>query len=99
MRVLILFLLWSLATVQAQTDPGEELEEILLRGNFAASVNPGYDMQLISDSILVTDYRTLGEVLQQQANLYFKQNGYGKVSSISLRGTTASQSEEKGVFI
>ena len=95
MRVLILFLLWSLATVQAQTDPGEELEEILLRGNFAASVNPGYDMQLISDSILVTDYRTLGEVLQQQANLYFKQNGYGMVSSISLRGTTASQT---GVF-
>ena len=95
MRVLILFMLWSLATVQAQTDPGEELEEILLRGNFAASVNPGYDMQLISDSILVTDYRTLGEVLEQQANLYFKQNGYGMVSSISLRGTTASQT---GVF-
>ena len=95
MRVLILFLLWSLATVHGQTDPGEELQEILLRGNFAASVNPGYDMQRITDSILVSDYRTLGELLQQQANLYFKQNGYGMVSSISLRGTTASQT---GVF-
>ena len=37
----------------------------------------------------------MGELLEKQSNLYFKQNGYGMVSSISLRGTTASQT---GVF-
>jgi iron complex outermembrane receptor protein len=95
MRVLSLFLLFSLALAHAQTEPGEQLQEILLKGNFAASVNPGYAIQVVADSILISDYKSLGELLQQQANLYFKQNGYGMVSSISLRGTTAAQT---GVF-
>ncbi|MGA9270433.1 MAG: TonB-dependent receptor [Lutimonas sp.] len=95
MRFSILFIFFSIGCVLAQSGKPEQLEEILLRGNFAGSVNPGYSIQTISDSILSSDYQSLGELLEKQSNLYFKQNGYGMVSSISLRGTTASQT---GVF-
>lgn len=91
MRSSILFIFLSVGCVLAQTGKTEQLEEILLRGNFAGSINPGYSIQTISDSILNSDYQSLGELLEKQSNLYFKQNGYGMVSSISLRGTTASQ--------
>ncbi len=95
MRLSILFIFFSVGCLLAQSGKSEQLEEILLRGNFAGSVNPGYSIQTISDSLLNSDYQSLGELLEKQANLYFKQNGYGMVSSISLRGTTASQT---GVF-
>lgn len=95
MRLFILFVFFSFGAALAQSGKSEQLEEILLRGNFAGSVNPGYSIQTISDSLLNSDYQSLGELLERQSNLYFKQNGYGMVSSISLRGTTASQT---GVF-
>jgi iron complex outermembrane receptor protein len=95
MRTFILCFLLSSGYAFGQTHESERLQEILLRGNFAKTVNPGYSIQVIGDSILRSDYQSLGMLLQEQANLYFKQNGYGMVSSISLRGTTASQT---GVF-
>ena len=95
MRTTLLIIFLSVRLLSAQTDQREELDEIIVKGNFAETVNPGYSIQVISDSILKSDYQSLGELLQNQVNLYFKQNGYGMVSSISLRGTTAAQT---GVF-
>ena len=95
MRTTLLIIFLSVRLLCAQTDQREELDEIIIKGNFAETVNPGYSIQVISDSILKSDYQSLGELLQNQVNLYFKQNGYGMVSSISLRGTTAAQT---GVF-
>ena len=95
MRTFILWYLLALGCAYGQSEPTERLEEILLRGNFAEAVNPGYSIEVISDSILRSDYLSLGDLLQNRSNLYFKQNGYGMVSSISLRGTTAAQT---GVF-
>ncbi|UCE92629.1 MAG: TonB-dependent receptor plug domain-containing protein, partial [Flavobacteriaceae bacterium] len=91
MKKLILLLFICFGTVQAQNDSINQLDEIVLRGNFSPLVNSGFEVKVISDSILKNTYSSLGELLQQQANFYFKQNGYGMVSSISLRGTSASQ--------
>ena len=75
----------------SQNDSINQLEEIVLKGSFSPSLNSGYTVETISDSILKSNNQSLGNLLQNQANLYFKQNGYGMVSSISLRGTNASQ--------
>ena len=75
----------------SQTDRTTELEEIILKGNFSKSINIGHTVESISDSILRSSYESLGNLLQNNSNLYFKQNGNGMVSSISLRGTGASR--------
>ncbi len=85
-----LFLLYFVQ-VTAQSDSDNLLEEILLNGNFSSSLNSGYRLEKLNDSILKSNYQSLGDLLQNEVNLYFKQNGNGMVSSISLRGTSASQ--------
>jgi len=75
----------------AQNNYTNELEEIVLNGNFSKPLNSGYSIVTISDSILKSTYQSFGNLLQNTSNLYFKQNGNGMVSSISLRGTGASR--------
>lgn len=89
-RVFLFFIL-SAGTVYSQIDSINKLDEVILHGNFSPVMNSGYEVQVITDSVLRSSYVSLGELLQKQANFYFKQNGAGMVSSISLRGTTASQ--------
>ncbi|WKK67248.1 TonB-dependent receptor plug domain-containing protein [Lutimonas zeaxanthinifaciens] len=91
MKKILLLLIICFGTIHAQNDSVNRLDEIVLRANFSPVVNSGYEVKVISDSILKNSYSSLGELLQKQANFYFKQNGYGMVSSISLRGTSASQ--------
>ena len=85
------FLLFFCLLGFSQTDETTELEEIILKGNFSKSINIGHTVESISDSILRSDYESLGNLLQNNSNLYFKQNGNGMVSSISLRGTGAAR--------
>ena len=91
MRWILLLLFLSFGTAHSQDGSINNLDEIVLKGNFSPAVNSGYEVQVISDSILKDSYESLGNLLQKQANFYFKQNGNGMVSSISLRGTSASQ--------
>ncbi len=89
-RLLLLFI-FTFGTLYSQNDSIHKLNEIILRGNFSPIVNSGYEVRVIPDSILKDNFESLGTLLQKQANFYFKQNGNGMVSSISLRGTSASQ--------
>lgn len=91
MKHTLLLLFLTFGAIYAQDDSINKLEEIVLQGNFSPVLNSGFQIQVITDSVLSNQYESLGNLLQQQANLYFKQNGYGMVSSISLRGTSASQ--------
>lgn len=92
MRYLFSFFLTFICVVAyAQNNYSNELEEIVLRGNFSPTLSSGYTLETISDSILKSSYQSLGNLLQNTSNLYFKQNGNGMVSSISLRGTGASR--------
>ena len=91
MRRAAFIILLSFGTILSQNDPVQELDEIVLHGNFAPELNSGYSMRVLSDSLVRSQYRSLGALLQKEENLYFRQNGYGMVSSLSLRGTGASQ--------
>ena len=92
MRYLLSFFLTFICVLtHAQNDYSNELDEIVLRGSFSPTLNSGYTLETISDSILKSSYQSLGSLLQNTSNLYFKQNGNGMVSSISLRGTGASR--------
>jgi len=91
MKFTLLLFFFCFGIVYSQNDSINELDEIILRGNFSPVINSGYQVSIISDSILSKSYQSLGNLLQKQANFYFKQNGNGMVSSISLRGTSASQ--------
>jgi vitamin B12 transporter len=91
MKLTGFLLIFCFGIINAQNDSINALDEIVLRGSFSPAVNSGYQISVISDSILSKSYKSLGKLLEQQANFYFKQNGNGMVSSISLRGTSASQ--------
>lgn len=45
-----------------------------------------------SMAVHATQYHNLGEVLQENANLYVKSYGIGSMASISMRGTNSTQS-------
>lgn len=92
--VLILFLSVNIVAF-SQYDSLNKLEEIVLYGNFSPDLNTGYSVEIITDSIIKNEINSLGNFLQNHTNLYFKQNGNGMVSSISLRGTSASHT---GIF-
>ena len=89
--ILSLFFSFLCVILNAQNNDTNELEEIVLKGNFSPILNSGYNIETISDSILKSTYESFGNLLQNNSNLYFKQNGNGMVSSISLRGTGASR--------
>jgi iron complex outermembrane receptor protein len=91
MKVTVLLCFFCFGLAYTQNDHTNQLDEIVLRGNFSSLVNSGYQVNVISDSILSENFEALGSLLQKQSNFYFKQNGNGMVSSISLRGTSASQ--------
>lgn len=89
MKQIIFFLFISVSTF-SQNDSINLLDEVKLNGNLSRKINCGFSFQVINDSILVNNSQSLGDLLQQHSNIYFKQNGNGMVSSISLRGTGAS---------
>ncbi|MEE9349378.1 MAG: TonB-dependent receptor [Flavobacteriaceae bacterium] len=74
----------------AQNDSIQQLDEIKLYGNFSKKMTAGYHVVILKKDSLKTTQHTLGNTLQNNANLYFKQNGNGMVSSISMRGSNAS---------
>jgi len=90
MKNLLFFFIISITTY-AQNDSINLLDDVKLHGNFSKTINAGFNIQIIQDSIINNSVESLGDLLQKHANLYFKQNGYGMVSSISLRGSSASQ--------
>jgi iron complex outermembrane receptor protein len=91
MKLSVFLFFLGFGLLYSQNDSINELDEIILRGSFSPVLNSGYKVSVLTDSLLNKGYKSLGNLLQQEANFYFKQNGNGMVSSISLRGTSASQ--------
>lgn len=95
MKYLYLYLTSLLCFVQAvlyaQNDSINTLEEVKLIATSFERFGVGRDQFVLSDSIINTSGLLLSDVLEQQTGLYFKQNGYGMVSSPTFRGTTAQQ--------
>ncbi len=86
----LLFLFIISISSYAQNDSINLLDEVKLHGNFSKKLNAGFNIQTITDSVINSTTQSLGDLLQQHANIYFKEHGNGMVKSISFRGSGAS---------
>jgi vitamin B12 transporter len=87
----LLLLCGSLAQAQKSTDSIQRLDEVVLSDVKLKRYSRGYKITTLNDSILRKNATSLTDVLRFNSNIYFKENGYGMVSSASFRGTNASQ--------
>lgn len=89
--IFFIFLLVSCNVVQAQLDSIQKLDEVILSDVKLKRFASGYKITVLNDSILEKSPWSLTDLLRFNSNIYFKENGYGMVSSPSFRGTNASQ--------
>jgi iron complex outermembrane receptor protein len=86
-----LFLLGLLASpVFSQTDSVRVLGKVVLQASKLENFSNTQHVQKIPDSVLVQSQTSLTQLLRFRSPLYFKENGFGGVSSVSFRGTTPS---------
>ncbi len=78
-------------TALAQQDPIIKLEEVVVSDSRLQRFSSGVKVDALKDSILQSTDGSLTNALLYNSNLYFKENGYGMVSSPSFRGTGAAQ--------
>lgn len=89
---ILCFLLYSISSyAQNLVDSIQKLDEVVLSDVKLKRYAKGYKVDILSDSILNKNSTSLTDVLRYNSNIYFKENGYGMVSSPSFRGTNASQ--------
>jgi len=74
-----------------QEDMKVSVDEILLSDTKLNQFSTGYKLQMLQDTLSETDYSTFTDLLRYQSMIFFRENGYGSVSSASFRGTSASQ--------
>lgn len=75
----------------AQLDSIQKLDEVFVVDRQIDKFSTGQLLYLLPSSTLQDSPGTLTDVLQQDTPIFFKQNGYGMVSSPAFRGTTAQQ--------
>jgi iron complex outermembrane receptor protein len=86
----ILFSLFLVHVIYAQHTHTQELNEVLVFASFSEKTPSGYSIIVLTDSLLRRRVQKLTSLLNQHTNIYFKEQGYGMTSSISLRGSGAS---------
>ncbi len=91
-----IFIIWLLAVgfsnvAVAQLDSIQKLEEVFLSDGKLVQYAAGSKVEQLNDSIIAKNPVSLTGLLSFNSNLYFKENGFGMVSSPSFRGTNASQ--------
>ena len=84
-------LLGNIVQAQTLTDSIQQLDEVVLSDVKLKRYANGYKLTILGDSILRKNSTSLTDVLRFNSNIYFKESGYGMVSSPSFRGTNASQ--------
>ncbi|TXE10695.1 TonB-dependent receptor [Gelidibacter salicanalis] len=89
--IFLVFVIGNSTIAQAQLDSIQQLDEVVLSDNKLKLYAKGHKITVLTDSVLQKNNGTLTDVLRYNSNLYFNENGYGMVSSVSFRGTNASQ--------
>ncbi|MBB6680106.1 TonB-dependent receptor [Aequorivita sp. 609] len=88
---IILAIFLCSTSVVAQLDTIQQLPEVLLTDAKLVHFSKGFKIEKVNDSIVERNATSLTETLTYNSLIYFKENGYGMVSSPSFRGTNASQ--------
>ena len=79
------------STVTAQLDSLQQLPEVILTDAKMLHFSKGFKVEKLNDSVIDKNNGSLTETLRYNTSIYFKENGYGMVSSPSFRGTNAAQ--------
>ncbi|HLW63196.1 MAG TPA: Plug domain-containing protein, partial [Flavobacterium sp.] len=74
-----------------QENSSIQLEELIIEHQKISNQSKSQRTIVLNDSLIDRNTGTFTEFLQKNSNIYFKENGYGMVSSPSFRGTTAQQ--------
>ncbi|MDO6604749.1 TonB-dependent receptor [Arenibacter palladensis] len=83
--------LLAFAQVFGQSDGVIVLDEVVLSDAKLLHFSKGTKIRVVNDSIQQKSGSSLTDLLRYNSNIYFKENGYGMVSSASFRGTNAQQ--------
>ena len=75
----------------AQDQFSEQLEELVIEKNKISNQSKSQHNIVLNDSLITNASGTFTDFLQKNTTIYFKENGYGMVSSPAFRGTTAQQ--------
>ena len=86
----LLLLLLSFISLKAQQDT-IRLKDLVVSDSFIFEADKVQNVLLISDSIIKKSPYSLTDLLKLNSPVFFKENGYGMVSSPSFRGTSAQQ--------
>ncbi|PHN92527.1 TonB-dependent receptor [Maribacter sp. 6B07] len=91
MKKLISIVLVLCATAgYAQRDSILKLDEVVVSDSRVKQYAEGYKVTVLQDSIIQRTNGSLTSLLAFNSNIYFKENGFGMVSSPAFRGTNAS---------
>jgi len=77
--------------ISAQNDSITNLKEVVVSDRTLYSNNKSQSIQMLNDSVINTNQSSLTNLLNYNSVLYFKEYGGGMLSTVSFRGTTASQ--------
>ncbi len=89
-HIILGFLLCTI-TGHAQLDSIQQLPEVMLTDAKLIHFSKGFKLEKLNDSIVERNATSLTETLRYNTSIYFKENGFGMVSSPSFRGTNAAQ--------
>ena len=81
----------TMAYIHAKPYTIQHLTEVILIDAKLEDYSEGFELIQLSDTLIARNSVSLTEVLNFNTTIYFKENGYGMVSSPSFRGTNASQ--------
>lgn len=84
------FSLLALALFGQENAP-TQLDELIIEQQKISNQSKSQRTIVLNDSLMERNVGTFTELLQKNTFIYFKENGYGMVSSPSFRGTTAQQ--------
>lgn len=88
---IILFLLFAVCPVVWAQQDSIALREVIISDVGLQEFSTTQNVLRLNDSVIGRNQSSLADLLQFTTPIYFKQNGYGMVSSPAFRGTTAQQ--------
>ncbi len=77
--------------IQAQDEQVIVLDEVILSDIKLLQFSDGVKTRVLNDSVALRNQGTFTDNLRNNSLLYFKEYGYGMTSTVSFRGTGASQ--------
>lgn len=89
-KLLVFGLFWMCQLIFAQQD-SIVLKEVNVADTSLRNFSKTQMVSVLNDSVIAKNNTSLTSLLNYNSVLYFKENGYGMVSSPSFRGTTAQQ--------